>query len=202
MKERFSNKYDFTKIQSADGWRPFHSLFGEKEDYLELEIDSAADLLKDCESPIEMLFVLQFMYELQDGSCYNTKEGLVYGCRLDLGPCLERFNVTVIPQVPIHAGGHIYRGDFGIILSRWESYQSGACVHFRLVVELDGHDFHEKTKEQAKRDKKRDRAMAAKGLTVLRFTGSEVYKDPGAACREVMELLESKANEVVKNHGL
>lgn len=54
-----------------------------------------------------------------------------------------------------------------------------------IAVELDGHDFHEKTKEQARKDKKRDRTLAAAGWTTLRFTGSEVYADAKAVLREI-----------------
>jgi very-short-patch-repair endonuclease len=53
----------------------------------------------------------------------------------------------------------------------------------RVVVECDGHEFHERTKAQARHDKKRDRAMVAAGLIVVRFTGSEIWADP-EACRE------------------
>ena len=45
-----------------------------------------------------------------------------------------------------------------------------------LVVEVDGHEFHERTKLQAARDRQRDRAMIAEGFRVVRFTGQEVYR--------------------------
>ena len=48
----------------------------------------------------------------------------------------------------------------------------------RAVIELDGHDFRERTKAQASADKRRDREMAIAGWPVHRFTGSDVYKDP------------------------
>ena len=52
------------------------------------------------------------------------------------------------------------------------------CEPFCLIaVECDGHEFHEKTKQQAARDKARDRD---------RFTGSEIWKDPGACADEVL----------------
>lgn len=47
----------------------------------------------------------------------------------------------------------------------------------KFVIECDGHDFHEKTKEQAQKDKSRDRYLAALGYPVLRFTGSEIYSN-------------------------
>lgn len=55
-----------------------------------------------------------------------------------------------------------------------------------VVVELDGHDFHEKTKRQAEADKKRDRFMQCQGLIVLRYTGSEVWRSPMSCARGVI----------------
>lgn len=57
---------------------------------------------------------------------------------------------------------------------------------YRVAVECDGHDFHERTKEQARRDRKRDRAMTTDGLAFLRFTGSEIYGDAIACGRDVL----------------
>lgn len=58
-----------------------------------------------------------------------------------------------------------------------------------IVVELDGHDFHERTKEQAQRDKARDRAFTTDGIPVLRFTGSEVWRDAAACARQVLDMV-------------
>lgn len=69
-----------------------------------------------------------------------------------------------------------------------------------MVVECDGHDFHERTKEQARRDKKRDRFFQSKGYKVLRFTGSEIWADPEACADEVLEQLQ--CNDSWRNrHG-
>lgn len=48
----------------------------------------------------------------------------------------------------------------------------------KFAVELDGHDWHERLKEQVARDKARDRALTMAGWRVLRFAGSEVWADP------------------------
>ncbi len=56
-----------------------------------------------------------------------------------------------------------------------------------IVVECDGHDFHERTKEQARRDKQRDRFLQSKGYRVLRFTGSELWADAEACADELIE---------------
>lgn len=55
-----------------------------------------------------------------------------------------------------------------------------------MIVECDGHDFHERTKEQARRDKQRDRYFQSHGYKVLRFTGSEIFADPEAVAQEVI----------------
>lgn len=58
-----------------------------------------------------------------------------------------------------------------------------------IIVECDGHDFHEKTKEQVKHDKKRDRWFAAQDIKVLRFSGSEIYNNSQGCAKEVSDLL-------------
>jgi len=56
-----------------------------------------------------------------------------------------------------------------------------------LVAECDGHDFHETTKEQARRDRSRDREMQAAGFKIFRFTGSEIWKDPCKCADSVLD---------------
>lgn len=47
-----------------------------------------------------------------------------------------------------------------------------------VVIECDGHDFHERTKHQARRDKARDRYLESLGYRVVRFAGSEIWANP------------------------
>ena len=56
---------------------------------------------------------------------------------------------------------------------------------FYAVVECDGHDFHERTKAQAARDRQRDRRLQDAGFRVFRFTGSELFNKPMACADEV-----------------
>lgn len=55
-----------------------------------------------------------------------------------------------------------------------------------IAIECDGHDFHERTKEQAQRDKARDRRLQSQAAKVLRFTGSEIYRDPFRCAAEAL----------------
>ncbi len=58
-------------------------------------------------------------------------------------------------------------------------------THYLFAIECDGHDFHEKTKEQARRDKSRDRHLLKSGVHVVHFTGSEIWHDAGGCVSEV-----------------
>lgn len=57
-----------------------------------------------------------------------------------------------------------------------------------VVIELDGHDFHERTRQQATRDKKRDRSISLRGWQVARFTGSEVHRTPCCVASHLTEV--------------
>jgi very-short-patch-repair endonuclease len=71
----------------------------------------------------------------------------------------------------------------------------------RLIVECDGHDFHERTKEQAARDKSRDRALVKDGATVLRYTGSELYRDPVKCIEEIEVILSDLMDDALAAAG-
>lgn len=57
----------------------------------------------------------------------------------------------------------------------------------QLIVECDGHDFHERTKHQAKRDRSRDRAALMSGRDIMRFTGSEIHNDPWGCAVQIVD---------------
>lgn len=62
----------------------------------------------------------------------------------------------------------------------------------RLIVECDGHDFHERTKEQAARDRSRDRRAQIDGIPILRFTGSEIWRDPWGCAMQIIEWVQKR----------
>lgn len=76
-----------------------------------------------------------------------------------------------------------YRVDF--LFGRGDQPELGDCV----VVECDGHDFHDRTPEQAARDKARDRFLNLHVKAVLRFTGREIYRDVSGCCIEALNVL-------------
>ncbi|MGG1598507.1 endonuclease domain-containing protein [Cohnella massiliensis] len=100
-------------------------------------------------------------------------------------------NISIMPQERIER----YRVDF---LIRYEPLHASGLIK-NLVIECDGHEWHEKTKEQAQKDKERDRALTKLGYTVLRYTGSEIVDDPWKIYRDIEELL--LPNDVKRGFG-
>jgi Protein of unknown function (DUF559) len=64
---------------------------------------------------------------------------------------------------------------------------SPLIIQERLVIECDGHDFHEKTAAQASRDKNRDRELLNAGYPVMRFTGVEIISSPLKCSDQIMK---------------
>lgn len=70
----------------------------------------------------------------------------------------------------------------------------------RIVIECDGHDFHEKTKQQVARDKKRDRAFQTDGFTVLRYSGSEIVNDPTQIRIDILDIILPGWKEIIQEN--
>jgi len=85
------------------------------------------------------------------------------------------WRVDFVLHYPADAGGHD---------------ENGYPILRRLIVECDGHAYHERTKEQAARDRSRDRVAQLEGLPILRFTGSEIWSDPAGCADEILEFME------------
>jgi very-short-patch-repair endonuclease len=88
----------------------------------------------------------------------------------------QTLDVAIAPQTQLTIGGKAYRIDFVI-----------ASPDLKLAIEIDGHDFHEKTKEQAANDRARERSIVREGYTLMRFTGSEIFRNPRSCVDEVAE---------------
>lgn len=79
-------------------------------------------------------------------------------------------------------------------------------IGIQATLRIGGYSFRtdmiaisaERTKEQARRDKSRDRAMVKDGWRVLRFTGSEVYANSFAVQEAIEELLDPELKELSK----
>jgi very-short-patch-repair endonuclease len=147
-----------------------------------------------CESPIEVRLgsallvygsIMQPFSELQDG---ETKQ--VFKLQSTDSDARSASVFGVFPQYRWRR----FRVDFAILT---QGHDSPCCF-----IECDGHEFHERTPEQAARDRSRDRACQLAGVPVLRFTGREIYRDPFAVAVEISKLCHKrKALARVAAHG-
>jgi very-short-patch-repair endonuclease len=99
-------------------------------------------------------------------------------------------HVMIMPQVQIGE----YRADFLVLATVditpiYQTRRETAVL--KVVIECDGHDHHDLTKEQARHDRQRDRWMQSKGLSILRFTGSEIFRDVHRCAEEIVEFVDS-----------
>lgn len=78
-----------------------------------------------------------------------------------------------------------YRVDFLVRRIGWGEDDFSRTV----IVELDGHNFHDKDKRQRSYEKARDRFLSRQGYTVLHYTGSDVVSDPYKVAHEVLDTL-------------
>lgn len=128
---------------------------------------------RKCGSPIEAMFGVAFVI-LVDTMAVNMIVQDGDGEEVDPSD----FEFSLVRQKPIGK----FTSDF---LIGW-TYKDERP---KIVIECDGHQFHEKTKEQAAHDKSRDRWMQSQGYLVFRFTGSEIYKNAFGCAFEVYEAL-------------
>jgi hypothetical protein len=152
-----------------------------------------------CESPAESLLfwaLMQSMESVYVEELSPFEPGGLPGTKLGVGPesewvrgCLNggSCDVYLIPAYPVEACGHRYRLDFAVCGVFYGENDTRVLVD----LEVDGHDFHERTKEQAERDKERDRDLQSIGWHVARFTGSEVYRSPGGVAAKVWRFTSS-----------
>jgi very-short-patch-repair endonuclease len=65
----------------------------------------------------------------------------------------------------------------------------------RLAVEIDGYAFHG-SRRSFESDRKRDRALAAAGLLVIRFTWSQIIDEPEATLVEFTDVFRARQREL------
>lgn len=122
----------------------------------------------DCESPIERLLAIG-MCSIGVSLIDNFIPDVVVG--------------GIHTQMPIVVNDITYRCDFYIPV-----LYKNQTEHL-FIIECDGHEFHEKTKRQAQKDKQRERNLISAGYTVIRFTGSEIYNNPYKCAKEVIKII-------------
>lgn len=121
------------------------------------------------ESPIEAVFIvwLELLF--------------IYGGQVGAHAFMARAQQT------IELEGERFRPDFIMVPSDplIASLGDAAGCPMKLAVELDGYDFHERTKEQVAIRDRRDRVLQRHGWVVLHISGSELVRRKIEALEEV-----------------
>jgi len=125
-------------------------------------------------SPIEQLFINAF-------ECIRTINGFPENYCFTYNDTTEKVGTIIFPQFQIEK----YRVDFLIYHTDPEMVRNGSKGN-KVVVELDGHDFHDKNEKQRRYEKKRDRFLQNLGLKVFHYTGAEVVSNPFVPASEVL----------------
>lgn len=139
--------------------------------YAELQSAFNSDIIS---SPIERRLIGSLLWMKYGPAGYATFDE--YGMNMEPSLYLKP-SVPVAFITPQYSVGR-YRVDFLV----W--FVVGDLIG-QIAIECDGHDFHEKTKEQAAKDKRRDRDLLASDIPVMRFTGSEIFRDPHGCAKQV-----------------
>jgi hypothetical protein len=130
-----------------------------------------------CQSPMEQMLLAELMQEAGFYFLPESAEYVLYKSKLKR--VVGGWNAIGDPEAKVlvaQRGAGKYRLDFAIVPVDGSP---------GIAIEVDGHDYHERTKEQAKHDKRRDRWLQRHGWRALHFTGSEVFADPAKCALEV-----------------
>lgn len=153
-------------------WRDANRFFGECAVFSgddEIEQYRTLDLAHRLESPLEYVMLCAILAAKKRAKV-TDKHGLMH-------------NRQVIRIRPAHPVGR-YRADFLVTAENHGVTPAFAPV----VVECDGFNYHDRTREQARYDRERDRYMLHRGLLVMRFTGEEITEAPFSCAAEVLSL--------------
>lgn len=142
-----------------------------------------------CESPIEKLLMAAMLLRAGSGM-HEYGPFWVRGGELTTAEAAalllteaHPLQLIIQPQAKPEIGAD-WRVDF---LVTAPAYTSDRPFLRRLIVECDGHDFHERTKAQAARDRSRDRMAQSRNVQVYRFTGSEIHRDAWGCAGQVLD---------------
>ena len=181
-------------------------------------------LLSLCESPIEKLFLLQILQYYYDQSVEtysftyivdnvetirnpkNSKEQILesHVNFMEKGGCFFLFmkgiqieNSTlkyqILPQYILQLDERTLRLDFAILV---EERKKGQIISsFKFCIECEGHDYHS-TKSQITKDNERMRILIKYGWTVLRYSGSEIFKSEKSSIEELETILLNSLNRI------
>lgn len=130
----------------------------------------------DCESPIEQMLSIALETAQRQG-------------KFDI-PLLVDV-IAFEKQAEIVCGEKLYRADIAIPVRYWNGTKT-------YLIECDGHEFHQKTKEQVEKDNERTRDLLRAGYSVIRFSGTEIFHKPHRCASAVANIIKAPAIKLIE----
>lgn len=66
-----------------------------------------------------------------------------------------------------------------------------------VLIECDSQEWHERTEEERRYEKARDRYLVKKGFTVFHYTGKEILKNPIKIAEEIFTFVGCRLDEIM-----
>ena len=151
------------------------------------------DGLEECESPIEQIFFLAIETVARingAGECYHDFRRDVWieaGISVQRQMQIGKYRVDFLLS---YAGTRIVNAKVFKMHTEFSERQ--------LVVELDGHQFHDRNEPQRRYEKHRDRFLQKQGYKVFHYTGSEVVQNPFKVAAECLAYLLDENEKIIR----
>lgn len=128
-------------------------------------------MCEEIKSPIEQIFITAFdLYQL-----FNNKD-----------------YIFLISQKEIKINKKKYIVDF---LFETDEFINKYNTTKKIIIECDGYEFHQKTKEQVQNDNEREYNLKMAGYDVLRFSGTQIYNNPIKCAEDTYNYIIKKIQE-------
>lgn len=133
-------------------------------------------------TPIEQIYSVAFLtYNQTNWSAKSEKRIL--------------FEIT--PQAEIKIDDKRYKADF--LINSFICKDGSKILEKPIIVECDGYEYHS-TKEQRNADTERENDFKMKGYQVIRFTGSQIYKDAYLCIMQTIKFVYDENKEQLKEY--
>ena len=134
-------------------------------------------------SPIEQLLyfslkyclVFYYLEEAEPFVCYKTKKPYLRGILINTQDNIDKYYI-----------------DFTIEKHWREGIESKEKT---ILVECDSQEWHERTEEQRRYEKERDRIIQKLGYKIFHYTGKEILQDPLKIAKEILIELGEDCND-------
>lgn len=161
---------------------------------IERDVHFTEDVLRVTKSPIEAIFFVWFyayrgLLMSQDHGDELTWWRLFPQMEVQTSDAKSYILDFEVAPDRDHSGGHWWH----------DAKEKFGASHHPIAVELDGYEFHERTKEQVDYRNERDRALARDGWVVLHFSGRQVTQKPWECAADVFKEIDRQYTNVM-NH--